>query len=331
MPIDWTPLKSLIDACQRIVISSHVKPDADAIGSEVGLALMLQQLGKDVRVVNTSSTPAHLLFLDPAGLVRQFAAGEPAAAIAEAQLHFIVDTSSWNQLSDVGAAMRQSQAKRIVIDHHVSADDLGAVEFKDSTREATGALIFDLADALDWPISPAAATALFAALATDTGWFRFSATTGGTMRTAGRLIELGAQPHEIYRELYERGSLARMQLIGRALGRITLDCGGRLAYTQIPWSDFTELGANSADTEDLVNECLKITGTRAAFIAIEQANKQVKVSFRSRSDVDVARIAEQFRGGGHKQASGATLAGPLKSAVKQALEAMRDAFCQNAP
>ena len=327
MTIDWKPLRQILETPQRIVISSHVKPDADAIGSEVGLGLLLQQLGKSVRVINTSPTPAHLRFLDPTNLVHQFGTGDTAAAVAEAELHFVVDTSSWNQLADVGQAMKASAAQRIVIDHHVSADDLGAIQFKDSTREATGALIVDLAEAMGWTITAPAATALYAAIATDTGWFRFSATTGGTLRTVSRLVDLGASPHEIYRELYERGTLARMHLIGRALERITLDCDGLLAYTQISWSDFAEIGATPADTEELVNECLKVAGTKAAFIAIEQANRQVKVSFRSRTEIDVAQVAEQFRGGGHKQASGATLAGPLKSAVKQALEAMRQAFC----
>ncbi len=329
MSIDWRPLKSILEKPQRVVISSHVKPDADAIGSEVGLALLLQQQGKLVRVINTSPTPPHLRFLDPANIVEQYNSGEPAVAIADADLHIVVDTSSWNQLSEVGQAMRAGSAQRVVIDHHVSADDLGAVEFKDSAREATGALIVELAEAMNWPIPVQVATALYAAIATDTGWFRFSATTGSTFRIAANLVELGAKPHEIYRELYERGSLAKLRLVGRALDRIVMDCDGRLAYTQIPWSDFVELGANPSDTEDLVNECLKISGTQAAFIAIEQANKQVKVSFRSRSEVDVARIAEQFKGGGHKQASGATLTGPLKSAVRQAHFAMQQAFCEN--
>ena len=328
MNIDWKPLQTLINGCERIVISSHVKPDADAIGSEVGLALLLRQLGKSLRIVNTSPMPPHLLFLDPDRLVEQFGTGDTAAAVAAAELHVIVDTSSWNQLSDVGAAMKKSSAKRVVIDHHVSADDLKAVEFKDSKREATGALIVELAESLGWSITPTAATALFAAVATDTGWFRFSSTTGNTFRTAGRLIDRGAEPHHVFRELYERSSLARMHLVGRALGRMVVECEGQLAYTQIPWSDFAELKAHPADTEDLVNECLKIAGTKAAFIAIEQGNRQVKVSFRSRTEVDVARIAEQFGGGGHKQASGATLPGPLKSAVDAALEAMRQAFCE---
>jgi nanoRNase/pAp phosphatase (c-di-AMP/oligoRNAs hydrolase) len=329
MSIDWQPLQRIVDRHQRFVISSHVKPDADAVGSEVGLALLLDQQGKSVRVVNTSATPPHLLFLDPEGRVEQFGAGDTAAAVTQAEVHLIVDTSSWSQLSEVGVAMKSTAATRVVIDHHVSADDLGAVEFKDPTREATGALVTELAESLGWPIPPLAATALFAAVATDTGWFRFASTTDQTLQMAGRLIGCGARPHEIFRELYERASLARLHLVGRALERIVVDCDGQLAYTQIPWSDFAELGATPADTEDLVNECLKIAGTKAAFIAIETPTRQVKVSFRSRTDVDVAKVAEQFGGGGHKQASGATLAGPLRAALQQALTAMRQALAAN--
>jgi phosphoesterase RecJ-like protein len=151
-------------------------------------------------------------------------------------VHVIVDTSSWGQLSDVGVAMRNSTAKRVVIDHHVSAEDLGALEFKDPTREATGALIVDLAESLGWPIPAEAATALFAAIATDTGWFRFAATTGETLRIAGRLIELGASPHTIFRELYERATLARLHLVA-ALQRIVLTVTVNRLYAD-SWSDF---------------------------------------------------------------------------------------------
>ena len=234
-----------------------------------------------------------------------------------------VDTSAWIQLSDVGKEMRDSKALRIVIDHHVSSDDLGATVFKDTQSEATGSLIFDLSQTLGITLEPDAATALFAAIATDTGWFRFSAVTCDTMRRIAKLMEYGASPSDVFRELYERSTLARMHLVGRALSRMTLDCDGELGYVWIPWSDFEETKAVSSDTEDLVNECLKITGTKGAFIAIEQLNRQVKVSFRSRVDgLDVARIAEQFGGGGHRQAAGATLPGPLPQALERARSAM---------
>jgi phosphoesterase RecJ-like protein len=323
MSISWDTLRPIIDGHQRFVISSHVRPDADAIGSEMGLASLLQSLGKTVQIINHSPTPPNLLFLDPDRTVKQLGVSATAADICAAEVHFIVDTSSWIQLSDVGKAMRDSPAKRVVIDHHVSCDDLGATEFKDVRCEATGSLIFDLAQFLKLDLPAEAATALFTAIATDTGWFRFSAVTSETMRRIARLMEYGAVPANIFRELYEQSSIARMHLVGRALSRMTLDCDGQLAYVSIPWSDFEETGAVSSDTEDLVNECLKITGTKGAFIAIEMQSKQVKVSFRSRAEgLDVAKIAEQFGGGGHRQAAGATLPGPLPEAIEKARTAM---------
>jgi phosphoesterase RecJ-like protein len=330
MKVDWTPFRQLLDTSQTFCITSHVRPDADAIGSEVGLAALLRQLGKTTRIVNTSATPPHLQFLDPHHEVLQLGATATAEEVLACDVHVVVDTSAWLQLSDVGKVLRESNKPRVVIDHHVSSDDLRAIELKDQTREATGSLICEFARELNLRPDAAAATALFAAVATDTGWFRFAATNGDTLRTAGWLVDCGAEPHAVFRELYERGTLARIRLAGRVLSRVTLDCDGTLAYTWVGWSDFEELGALSSDTEDLVNEGLKIAGTLAAFIAIEQSNRQVKVSFRSRTEVDVARIAEQFGGGGHKQAAGATLPGPLQQAVQQALEAMRSALASRA-
>ena len=323
MKLDWTPLQQLLDAHERFVITSHVRPDADAIGSEMGLASLLQQRGKQVRIINSSATPPHLRYLDPQGTICQLGPGNSLPEGFVPEVFIVVDTSAWAQLSDVGRVMREFTGPKVVIDHHQSADDLGAIELKDTTREATGSLIVELAEALGEPISPAAATALYSAIATDTGWFRFPAVTGETMRTIGRLVDAGASPSNIYRELYEQSTLARVHLAGRVLGRVKLEWDGVLAWTQVQSSDFEELGAQPSDTEDLVNECLRITGTRVAFIAIEQANRQVKISFRSRTSVDVAKVAEQFGGGGHRQAAGATLPGPLASAVEKALAALQ--------
>ena len=332
MKIHWEPLRRIIEENQRFVISSHVRPDADAIGSELALAQILEVMGKSVKIINTSATPANLLFLDPHRQAKQLGAGATNEDILQADVHIIVDTSSWAQLSDVGKVMRESSAKRVVIDHHVSSDDLGAVEFKDTSSEATGSLIFQLSETLGISLTASAATALFAAVATDTGWFRFAAVTAETMRVVGRLIEYGASPPAIFRELYEQGTLAKMHLVGRALNRMKTDCDGELAYTTVEWSEFVEVGAVPADTEDLVNECLKVAGTKGAFIAIEQQNRQVKVSFRSRIEaLNVAAVAEKFSGGGHRLAAGATLPAPFASAVGKALDAMREAILAARP
>jgi phosphoesterase RecJ-like protein len=243
--------------------------------------------------------------------------------LLDTDVHIIVDTSSWTQLQDVGRAFKKTAARRVVIDHHASGDDLGALEFKDVMAEATGSLILQMADALDLAIPPSVAMPLFCAIATDTGWFRFSSTSESTMRVAARLIDLGAQPDLIYRQLYEQYSLGRIRLAGCVLSRVTLDCDGRLAYTWVEFADFDRAGARPVDSEDLVNECLKIAGTECAFIAVEQPNKMIKISFRSRMGLDVATLAKQFGGGGHKQASGATLTGPLSEATQRVLNAFR--------
>jgi phosphoesterase RecJ-like protein len=326
MVIAWEPLREILLSNQRFILSSHVRPDADAIGSELGLAAILEALGKEVRIVNPSAIPQTLKFLDPDGRVLKIGDEIKPEALLDTDVHIIVDTSSWNQLQDVGHMLRRSSARRVLIDHHASSDDLGAIEFKDTQAEATGVLILEMADALDLAIPTAVATPLFCAVATDTGWFRFSSVRESTYRVAARLVDLGAQPDVIYRQLYEQYSIGRIRLAGCVLTRVMLDSDGKIAYTWVESTDFDRCGARPVDTEDLVNECLKIGGTQCAFIAVEQLNKTIKFSFRSRAGVDVAILAEQFGGGGHKQASGATLTGSLQEAVQRVLTATRQAL-----
>lgn len=326
MPINWEPLRPIIAENQRFVLSSHIRPDADAIGSELGMAALLEGMGKTVRIVNPSALPANLLFLDPTQRIKKLNEGITPAEVIDHDVHFVLDTSSWGQLTELGGLFKNTKAKKVLIDHHASSEDLGALEFKDTQAEATGTLIFNLFRFFNAPIPPNAASALFCAIATDTGWFRHPSTNADTYRIAGDLMDAGAKPNMLYQQLYEQASLARTRLVGKVLSSVTLDAAGQLAYVSVTQQDFAETGAVGADTEDLVNECLKIVGTKVAFIAIEQPTKSVKVSFRSRVGVNVAEIAERFGGGGHKQAAGAILPGPLANAITQVLSAVRTAL-----
>lgn len=329
--MDWSPLIDIVNSCQRFVISSHVRPDADAIGSGLALALTLDRLGKSVRVVNPSGGPPGIAFLDPDN--RALKLGDRGAeldSLRDTDAHLIVDTSAWVQLQDVGTAFQTSRARaRACIDHHVSSDDLGCLVLKDTSAAACGELIFEFIEALGQPVDERVATLLYCAIATDTGWFRFPSTTARTMSIASRLITAGAQPHVLYRQLYEQQSVARMRLVGRILSRITVEPGGRLAWLAVEQNDFKETGAAPSDTEELVNECLRVAGVQAAFIAVEQANRTIKCSLRSRADIDVASIAAQFGGGGHRQAAGTTLPGPLPEALSRLLPLMRQVVTVN--
>jgi phosphoesterase RecJ-like protein len=324
--IDWQPLQRIIEAGQRFTISSHVRPDADAIGSAIGLGGVLESLGKTVQIVNPSATPRHLAFLDPQKKFRKLGEGVTPAEACHADVHFVVDTCAWQQLVDVGAVLKQTPARKVVIDHHVSADDLGATEFKDVTASATGVLITELAEFLGVPLTGGVADALFCAVATDTGWFRFPNTDARTLQTAARLIDAGVKPNLLYRELYERSSAARLKLQAVVLSRMQFEFDGRLGHTYVLLKDYEETGAHPTDTEDLVNDCLKVDGVECGFILVEQRTGQIKASLRSRSGVNVAKVAEQFGGGGHKQAAGASLPRPLANAQATILQAMKIAL-----
>lgn len=326
MPIDWAPLVDIIRANGRFVLTSHVRPDADALGSEMGLAGVLESLGKTVRIINPGATPDHLAFLDPGKRIQKIGEGVTVEQACDTDVHMILDTSAWGQLNDLRKVLEKTAARKVVVDHHVSSDNLGAQEFKDTTAAATGVLMLELALALG--VSPTAeqASAMFAAIATDTGWFRFPNTDTRTLRAAAQLIDFGAKPSTLYRELYEKSTLARLKLHGRVLSRVAVEAEGRLAYTYVMRKDFEETGTHPSDTEDLVNDCLTINGTQCAFILVEQQSAQVKCSFRSRTELDVAKIAEQFGGGGHRQASGAMLPGPFAKALETVLTTIKTAL-----
>lgn len=326
MKIDWAPLREVLNNQRRFVLTTHVRPDADAIGSEIAMAGLLDQLGKEVRIINASPVPTRLKFLDPTGRCLQVGAQISEEHALDTDVHMILDTSAWGQLAEMGRVFRKTEAVKIVIDHHAVADSLGALDLKDTDAEATGALVFQFAEAMGLEITPAIAMAMFCAIATDTGWFRFSSATSETYRTIATLIDRGAQPSTLYRQLYEQSTIARIKLAGRVLSRMMLDCDGRLAWTYVTLVDYRESGAEQADTEDLVNECLTIAGVDAAFILIEQHSGSFKASLRCKGALDVARVAEQFGGGGHKQAAGAMLPGPLADAQAKILTAVKAAL-----
>jgi bifunctional oligoribonuclease and PAP phosphatase NrnA len=206
---------------------------------------------------------------------------------------------------------------------------MGALRLVDATAEATGRLVFEAVQALGVPLPAAAANALFVALAMDTGWFRHSNATAKTFALAEKLVASGARPELLYERLFEENSLPRLKLTGVVLDRLEVTAGGRVAYTEIRRNDYQTTGATPQDTEDLVNYTRSLAGVEVGLLFLEQPRGGVKVSFRSRARVDVARLAEQFGGGGHRLASGAILDLPLEEARARVLQAVYQALGAN--
>jgi phosphoesterase RecJ-like protein len=198
--------------------------------------------------------------------------------------------------------------------------------FKDVDVEATGCLVVAAADQLGVRLTPEIARPAFVALATDTGWFRFSSTKAATLRLAARLVDAGAAPDRLFKELYENDSHARLQLIGRALARTQTEPGGNLAYSWLERADFAATGALPSDSEDIINMLLSVGGTQAAVLLVEQPAGGFKISLRSRCRVDCSALAERFGGGGHRSAAGTFLNEPLESARQKILDAVRAAM-----
>ena len=326
MSIDWPRFVEIVRAHDRILLTSHIRPDCDALGSELGMAGVLEALGKKVRIVNGMATPPNLAFIDPQRRIGVIGQTVQPADLADVQLIMILDTSAWAQLGPMGDYLRASSAKKIILDHHVSQDDLGAEAFKNITAEAAGRLVLEAAEALGVQITPEIARPLFAAVATDTGWFRFGSASAGTYRLAAKLIDAGASPAAIYGSLYEQDTLGRVRLRGEILARVATELDGKLAHTYVLKEDFTRTGAVASDTEDVINMALGIAGTQFAFILVEQPAGGFKISFRSRGNVDCNQLASQYGGGGHKAAAGAFLDGNFAEVQPRVLDAVRAAM-----
>jgi bifunctional oligoribonuclease and PAP phosphatase NrnA len=340
MAIDWRPLVDWIGRKQRLLVTTHVRPDGDGLGSMKALAGALKALGKQVHLVSPSHMPDRYVFLDPEQEIRAFQ--PPGDEWRNVDGVMVLDTGTWNQLAGMADFIRGLAVEKVVIDHHVTQDDLGARRYVDTSAEATGRLVFEFIQALGTPLAPAA-TPLFVALAMDTGWFRHSNTTPRTLTMAAELVAAGAQPDYLHQQLYDRNSLGRMKLTGLVLSRLTLvtppvgpasvpaggdagPTGGLIAHSTILKTDYAATGSKPPDTEDLVNYTLSVVGVEIGILFMEQPRGGVKVSFRSRSGVSVAAIAQQFGGGGHPAAAGAIIEAPLETVQERVLKAVMGAM-----
>lgn len=326
MRLDWASLLTLLESRQRFVLTSHVRPDCDALGSELGLAGILAARGKDVRIVNAQATPANLAWIDPQKKLESLAGGVKPADLADRDLFIVLDTSAWAQLGAMGDVAKSMRDRVLVIDHHVSEDDISDMWFKDTSAEATARIVYEIGLRLRVPFTPEIATPIYAGLSTDTGGFRFPSVSGESFRIAGRLVDAGASPTSIYRELFEQDSLARLRLVGRTLAGAVTTHEGRVIFSQVRQKDIKDVCALPADTEDLINLTLAVKGTELAAILIEQPDGRIKVSFRSRGRVDCSALAGRFGGGGHKAAAGTIIDGPFEAAQDKIHSAVNEAW-----
>lgn len=324
MALDWSPFVAFVGRHQRFLVTTHVRPDGDALGSQLAMCVALEAIGKTCRPMVASPVPDRYRFMDTSAKIELFQ--PPGETFLDCDAIVVVDTGTWNQLGRAADLVRRSTAEKFVIDHHQTQDELGGGRLVDTSAEACGRLVREAVGALGVSLTPTIASHLFIALATDTGWFRHANVSPASFALAAELMAAGADPVGSFERIFESHTLARLRLIGRALERLSVAADGRVALTEVYLADYAATGAVPLDTEDLINFPRSLQQAEVALLFIEQPEGGIKVSFRSRTDAtDVAKLAERFGGGGHRRAAGATVAGGIddvKSKVLAAAEAM---------
>lgn len=321
---DFQKAVELINKSGNVLITAHTRPDGDACGSIVAMADTLTSLGKKTAAILLSPLPEWYLFLfaeKPAILgedvsIEQLKEGR----LAEFDLIMLIDVNSDNQLPEFSEFLKQNHKPVIAIDHHITNDRLGDVELIDTTAAATGIIVLDLLKYAKWPINKKIAQALFVAISTDTGWFRFSNTDSRVHQSCAELIDARANPTQIYHSLYQNFSHQRFKLMTVMLNTLELHFDGRYAAQHLLQQHFEQTGAAYKDTENLIDECQRIATVETAALFVELKDGRIKCSLRSTGTVNVLEIARKFGGGGHIMAAGVHLQGPLEHA-KQLVKA----------
>jgi phosphoesterase RecJ-like protein len=299
-----------IHSGRRFLVSSHQRPDGDAIGSAVGCALALRELGKQADVV-MDGVPPH--FLQPFPAVDQIRVLTHVDEVTDGAI--IMECSSLDRTGVRGL----DRSPVLNIDHHVGNTRYGALNWVDESAAACTELLFTLIETLGVRLTPAIATHVYLGLLTDTGSFRFSHITPRSFEIAQRCVEAGANPQWIARTHYDSSTLGRVRIFGHVLNTMQLDPSGRVALLTMTHEAAAASGASYDDTDGIINFPLSVKDIQAVGFIKESDGNEWRVSMRSKGDIDVGAIARAHGGGGHKNAAGCSARGPLAAVQQQFL------------
>lgn len=326
MTVNWQPIEECL-AAERIVLTTHVSPDGDGVGSEIALFHFLRARGKTVHILNPSGMGEEYSFLDEGGNVQFYQPVQHLHLVQNADAFIILDIGDFARLEKVGEHINQSSGKTICIDHHPQTTHDFDHEIIDVEAAATGMMVYDLikhidADAMNFEI----AQALYCALMTDTGSFRFSNTTAETHRMAMELLAYDIEPHKIYRNVYESSSIERMKLLGKVIENLKFSSDRRIAYFPVTLEMQKEVGASHKDIEGFTDFIRTLGGIEVAVMFHELNKEQTRINFRSKGRVVINQAAKKFDGGGHEFAAGAVIDKPYKEAIPLVIREVEDAL-----
>ncbi len=313
---------------RRFLVLLHVRPDGDSIGSSLAMGLALRKLGKEVTLVRADEIPANMAFLPG---VEEFVSWQEVRG--EHDVAVLLDCGDVGRIGAAGELLRQVKTV-LNIDHHLSNACYGDVNYIEPEAAAAGEVAYWILRDLGVERDEAIALALYTAVVTDTGSFRYENTSAETHEIAAELLRLGVRPAEVSRRIWEERPLSSMRLLARALARLEVSADGQAAWTELTREDFAAAGAATWESEGVVNYPRTLRGVEVAALFIEEAPPgsdgagEVKVSLRSNTWVDVSRIAAAFGGGGHARAAGCTVKGALGQVKDLVLTEVRAALAR---
>jgi phosphoesterase RecJ-like protein len=318
------PIAELLRRENRFLIITHYRPDGDAIGSQLALAILLTNLGKHVTAWNDDPVPAKFRFLPHSNLIQP-----PPAEPQDFDVVIAVDVSTW-QRAGTGTERIRARKHFINIDHHVSNEKFADINWIVPEAPASGQVVYRLIKDGGFTLTREIAACLFTAIYTDTGQFSYASTTGECLRIAAELVETGLNVGDISRHVYESYPYARVRLLQKALADLKLTNHNRVAYTWVTCDMYEESGAKREDTEGLIDYARSIDGVLVALLFEEMAEPgKIRVSLRSKHpQVDVNAIARHFGGGGHREAAGLRITGKPKEVEEKVLAAVASALQQ---
>jgi phosphoesterase RecJ-like protein len=310
-----------LEDAREIVITAHVDPDGDAVGSCLGLKIALRHLGKSADVVLESPLPAALAFLPEADTIRR-----PEENGKRYKTAFVLDSSTLDRVGTVAEKTFAPGARIAVIDHHWGNEGFGDVRLVDPDASATGELVYDLIESLRVPLSPAIAECLYTGILSDTGGFRYANTSARTLRVAARLVEQGARSSVVAEALYATKTAPSLRILGLALASLETKGGGRIGAMTISRGMFEKAGATPEDADGIVQYAKALMGARVGILIQEIAPDEIRASLRSDGTVDVNQVASQFGGGGHRNAAGLRVRGALETVRQDLFRALERAM-----
>lgn len=308
---------------ERFFITTHIRPDGDALGSQLALGRFLTKLGKQVTLINSDPPPYNLGWLPGADDIELFdGALSQRQRIDEAEVILILDTNTLERIGRLAKPVQHSTAVKVLVDHHTMPETWFDATYMRDTASSTGELVYELICAHDASLIDAdIATLLYTAIMTDTGSFRYNSVTPRLHRIVADLLERGdITPAPVHTAVYDTRSMPGLRLLGRALDSITLRYDDQVGYMVITQRMLRDTGASSDDTEGLVNYVLSIESVKAAVLFYE-VDSGTKMSFRSKADVHVNEWARAFGGGGHRNAAGAFVTTPIGATIDAVMDA----------